>query len=331
MPAGSPAQVADEESALRVEDRGMSGSRADLGKPSSVLTTHVGRRAKWPYLFCLPCVVVIIGIFGYPLIEVIRTSFYAGTASQLVFDGVQNYVQLYHDPIFVHSALNNGKLLLTVPITTAVALGIAMLINTQLRGWRMYRRIAFLPFVLPSTAMGIAFSYILAQNGVLNGLLNAVGLSGLSANWLGSSNLVVWSLGFVIIWQQLGFGVVVFCAALLNVPRTLVEAAMIDGASSFQISLHVLLPNIKRIIGFFVVVEALTVMSSLFTYVFVLTNGGPANASSVMDYYVYQQGFQNGSVGLAASAAVVLLALATILVSAYFVLRHREAKQGGDL
>jgi putative chitobiose transport system permease protein len=130
----------------------------------------------------------------------------------------------------------------------------------------------------------------------------------------------------VIIWQQLGFGIVVFAAALLAVPQELVEAARIDGATGWQIQRMILLPHIRRVIEFFVVLEAITVLSSIFAYVFVLTKGGPANASSVVEYYIFQNGFENGAIGVASAAAVILLLFVSIPIVFYLRLRRNSAE-----
>jgi len=130
----------------------------------------------------------------------------------------------------------------------------------------------------------------------------------------------------VIVWQQLGFGVVVFAAALLAVPQELIEAARIDGASNWQIQRLILLPYIRRVIEFFMVLQAITVLSSIFAYVFVLTKGGPANASSIIEYYIFQNGFDNGAIGVASAAVVILLLFVSVLIVIYLRLRRPNAE-----
>jgi ABC-type sugar transport system permease subunit len=125
-----------------------------------------------------------------------------------------------------------------------------------------------------------------------------------------------------VIRQQLGFGVVVFRAALLALPGDVTEAAHLDGASWWQIQTQVHLTQIRGTVEFFVVTEAITVLSWVFTYVYVVTNGGPGNASSVTEFYIWKNGFAQGSVGLANVAAVVVLALAGVLIAVYMKLRR---------
>jgi ABC-type sugar transport system permease subunit len=283
------------------------------------------RRPLWPYLFVTPALALIALVFVYPIIQVIRYSFYAGSTSALTYVGTANYKNVFQDPVFTHSVLNNLKLLLTVPVMTGLALMIALMLNSGIRGWRQYRAIVFLPYILPATAVGLTFSYLLQRNGVLNTLLRDIGLGAIAFDWLGSAKWAIPSIGGVVIWQQLGFGVVVFTAALLALPAEVTEAALLDGATPWQAQRLILIPQIRNIIEFFVVLEAITVLSQIFNYVYVLTGGGPGNASSVMEFYIWKNGFSLGSVGIASTVAVMLLAGTSVLIAFYMRVRTREA------
>jgi ABC-type sugar transport system permease subunit len=290
---------------------------------------HRGRRQRrplWPYAFALPAVAAIGLVFVYPLVQVVRDSFYAGSTTNLTYVGTANYKNVVQDPVFRDSLLNNLKLLLTVPVMTAIALAIALMLNDRIRGWKQYRAIVFFPYILPATAIGLTFSYLLQRNGVMNTFLHDAGLGFLAVDWLGSAHWVVPAIGGVVIWQQLGFGVVVFSAALLALPGEVTEAARIDGAGWWQIQRRILIPQIRGIIEFFMVLEAITVLSQIFNYVYVLTGGGPGNASSVMEFYIWKNGFSLGSIGTASTVAVMLLALAGILIAIYMRLRTRYAE-----
>ncbi|HUC17822.1 MAG TPA: sugar ABC transporter permease [Acetobacteraceae bacterium] len=286
------------------------------------------RHRLWPYFFVGPAVAAIATGFLYPLAKVVWFSLYSGSLGALSYVGIANYAGLWQDPVFFQSVLNNLKLLTTVPVMTILALSIALILNAQVRGWRQYRAIVFFPYILPATAIGLVFGYLLERNGVLNTQLRSWQLGWLAKDWLGSAANVVPTIGGVIIWQQLGFGVVVFAAALLAVPQELVEAAQLDGANAWQIQRMILIPYIRHTIEFFVVVEAITVLSSIFTYVYVLTKGGPAEASSVLEYYIFENGFENGAIGVASAAVVVLLVLACILIAFYLRLRARATDTG---
>jgi ABC-type sugar transport system permease subunit len=290
---------------------------------------HKGRRPRrplWPYVFVLPAIAAIGLVFLYPMVQVIRYSFYAGSTDQMTYVGTANYTNVVHDPVFRHSLLNNLKLLLTVPVMTVIALIVALVLNDRVRGWRQYRAIVFLPYILPATAIGLTFSYLLQRNGVLNTLLRDIGLGSIAFDWLGSAHWVIPSIGGVIVWQQFGFGVVVFTAALLALPSEVTEAARLDGASWWQVQRLILMPQIRGIIEFFMVLEAITVLSQVFNYVYVLTGGGPGNASSVMEFYIWKNGFSLGSVGTASTVAVMLLGVAGVLIAIYMRVRTRHTE-----
>ena len=299
------------------------GERIALPR-TRVLTDHRARRrrrALWPYGFVAPALAMIALVFVYPIVQVVRYSFYAGSPGEsMTYVGTANYRNVVHDPVFTHSLLNNLKLLATVPVMTVLALGIALLLNSGVRGWRQFRAIVFLPYILPAAAVGLTFSYLLQRNGVLNQLLPV------TVDWLGSTRWVVPSIGGVIVWQQLGFGVVVFTAALLALPVEVSEAAVLDGATTWQLQRLILVPQIRGIVEFFVVLEAITVLSQVFNYVYVLTGGGPGNASSVMEFYIWKNGFSLGSVGVASTVSVMLLGLAGVLIFIYMRVRSREAE-----
>ncbi|MGH3733893.1 MAG: carbohydrate ABC transporter permease [Acidimicrobiales bacterium] len=285
------------------------------------------RRQYWPYGYMAPVLFMLGLTFAYSFYEVVRYSFYAGSVGQLVYVGWSNYKELFQDPQFITSMFDNFKLLFCVPIVTFLSLAVALMINTTFRGVRHYRAIVFLPYILPATAMGLSFSYLLQGNGIVDQLLTNLHLSFLIHDWLGSPSWVIFSIGGVIVWQQFGFGVVVFSAALLAVPGETIEAARIDGANWWVVQRKILIPQIRRIIEFFVILQAIIVLSSVFTYVYVLTGGGPAYSSGVMEFYVYQNGFENGSIGIASAAAVVLLGIASVFIALYIWNRTRLSKE----
>jgi ABC-type sugar transport system permease subunit len=300
----------------------------NLAVPPAVLgrTTQRHKRPKtvWPYLFSAPMVVVLLFVFGYPIVGVLRNSVYSNSFTNPTFVGGQNFMALYRDESFRASVFNSMKLLITVPVTTALALLIALMLYEGTRGWKKYRLVLFVPYMIPVTAVGMSFSYLLQQNGIVNQILRSVGLGRFAADWLGNPSLVIYSIGGVIIWTQLGFGVVVFTAALLSLPKEVNEAALVDGAGRWQRNRLVVVPQLRGTIQFFVVLEGIQVLAWAFPYVYVLTRGGPGTASTVMDLYVWQYGFNYGSPGMSAAAAVVLLGVASILIVIYARVRGRQ-------
>jgi ABC-type sugar transport system permease subunit len=153
---------------------------------------------------------------------------------------------------------------------------------------------------------------------VLNTLLRGVRLGALAVDWLGSAHWVVPSIGAVVIWQQLGFGVVVFTAALLALPSEVTEAALLDGATPWQAQRLILIPQIRNIIEFFVVLEAITVLSQIFNYVYVLTGGGPGNASTTLGFATYVTSFVSTDIGRG-NAWAYTIALLTLAIAVVYM------------
>ncbi len=289
------------------------------------------RRRLWPYVFITPALAALCFGFLYPLFSVVRDSLYTGRGSDLSFVGLVNFEILFEDPTFITSLMNNLKLLLTVPAMTVIALFVAFVLHDHFRGWKLYRGIVFVPYVLPAVGIGLAFSVFLQFNGGLNLGLRALGLGALALDWIGSPELSIWSVAGVLVWQQLGFGVVIFSAALLSIPTEITEAARLDGAGWWRLQLRVHIPQIHSIIQFFVITEVITAFSWVFTYVYVLTSGGPANSSSVLEFYIWKNGFAQGAVGLANAAAVVVLVVASIFIGVYLKLQYKpdQRERGG--
>ena len=198
------------------------------------------------------------------------------------------------DPEFRQSLVNNLKLLLTVPLMLGLGLAIALVLNDRIR--------AFAP--VPGDRVPAVRA---AGDRDRHRVLVPVAAERrpqhrtprprprlLAQDWLGNSHLAIVSVGGLVVWQQLGFGVVVFMAALLALPPETAEAARIDGAGWWSLQLRVLVPQIRPIIELLTVIQVITVLSWVFNYVYVLTSGGPGYASSVMELYIWRS-FSNGA------------------------------------
>jgi len=277
-----------------------------------------------PYLYIAPATLLIILVFVYPIIENINTSFLQNTASGIKTYGPANYILISQDPTFWQSLVNNGKLLLCVPIMTVISLFIAILLFEHVRGWKFYRFILFLPYILAIPVVGQTFVYLLGLNGIVNNILQSVGMGFLTQNWLGSAHWVIPSIGMVIIYREMGFGVVLFLARLMSLEKEVLEAASIDGANFWQKHIYITLPQLSGVIEFFVVVELISMLSWVFAYVYTMTGGGPGFASTVMEFYIWKHAFAFRSPGIASALAVVLLLLTTGLIYLQLRIRRRS-------
>ena len=222
----------------------------------------IGRLA--PYLYLLPTFIVLIVVIVIPIIYVIVQSFYTTFANETVFVGLRNYRLAFEDELLMIALKNNLKLFLCVPVLTVLSLAIASLLYNKMRGWRFYRSVIFIPYILAIPVVGIVFSYLLQYNGVINTMLRAAGIDGLAMDWLGDPNLAFPSVAIVIMWKQIGFGVVLFLARMMSIDRALYESADVDGATWFQKFVHITIPQTKSIIEFYVIITLIEMLSWVF-------------------------------------------------------------------
>jgi ABC-type sugar transport system permease subunit len=277
-----------------------------------------------PYFYLAPATILIVLVFIYPIIEIFHSSLLQNTASGLKTIGITNYKLVFRDPVFWEALANNGKLLLSVPIMTVISLFIAIVLFEHVRGWLFYRAIIFMPYILAIPVVGMTFVYLLGLNGIVNTLLRQVGLTFLSQDWLGSATWVIPSISVVIIYREMGFGVVLFLARLMSLEKEILEAAEIDGANWGQKHFYVTLPQMSGVIEFFIVVELITMLSWVFSYVFTMTGGGPGFASTIMEFYIWKHAFAFRSPGIASALAVILLLVTTVFIFLQLRLRRRS-------
>lgn len=275
-------------------------------------------------LFLLPALIIIGFVFFFPIIRVIQYSFNRVNPRKLSFIGLTNYKILFTDDVFLSGIRNNFILLVAVPIIIFLSVFFAILLYEKMGGWKFYRFVLFLPYILAIPVVGVVFSYIFQLNGLLNFLLEKVGLKFLMADWLGSSNWALWTVMFVIIWKELGFGIVLVFARLMSVPKDLYEAAEIDGANWVQKHIHVTIPQTKNVVSFLTVITIITMLSWVFNYVYVMTLGGPGTSTMVAEYYIYQTAFRYQNMGLASAASVILFVITFIFVIIQTRVRGRE-------
>jgi len=282
----------------------------------------MSHRKYEPWLYLTPTFVVLGLVFGYPIVRLLILSLLRRAGGTDSFAGLANYRALFRDDVFVQAVRNNLTLLVCVPIMVVVALVLAIFLFERIRGWQLYRTTLFLPYLLPITVVGLIFSYIFQLSGVLNDLLKLVGLGWLALDWLGSTRLALPTVMFVIVWKEVGFGVVLFLARLMSVEEELFDAAKIDGANWYRLQWHITVPQLATVIEFFAVVSIITMLSWVFNYVYVMTSGGPGKATMVTELYVYLMGFRYNQMNLAAAVSVLLLLVTGIFI--FLELRLRE-------
>ena len=278
-------------------------------------------RAVWParlqpYVWLLPAL-ALFGLFRlYPLLFGFFLSLHKWDGmAPMVFVGLANFKEaLFDDPLFWRSLSHNAIYALgTVVGKNVLALGLAVMLNAEIRGRAFFRTTLFMPVVMSLVVVGILWSWIYNyQFGLLNNLLQTVGLDRLRAEWLGNTSLALYAVIVVDIWKFFGYHMVIYLAGLQSFPPALYEAATIDGASTWQQFRRVTLPMLRAIV---VVNLTISLMGAfnVFDLVYVMTRGGPNNATSVVVLDAYQQAFEFYKLGYGAAISILLMLIVIVL------------------
>jgi ABC-type sugar transport system permease subunit len=285
------------------------------------------RKLKLPILFILPAVLIQIIFMAVPLIDAIGLSFQSWDGlSSPKWVGFRNYVLLVQDRVFwlalVHTAY---FVVVTVVFQTTIPLLIAVLVGSRLvKGSVIFRTIYFMPVVISLTISGLLWSMIYEPNfGVLNDFLRSIGLKRFALLWLADKATVMPSIIVVSIWQSMGFYLVIFFAALQNIPQELYDSAAIDGANAWRRLISVTIPLLSPVVTVVVVLNTIHGIK-VFDQVWVMTTGGPNHASDTLSTHLYSLAFGAGGssnpvLGYASAIGVVILIITFIF--SYFQLR----------
>lgn len=286
------------------------------------------------YYYLIPGALGFVVIVLIPLLASIGLSFtnWRGLGTP-TFAGFQNYVRLMNDGVFWGSLINTVLFVFSmtiVPILLGLFLAAVLFDYISAKfgeGWSSFFRAGFyLPQILPLSAAGVLWGWILSPFGVVNAVLDTLGLGFLKANWLGDASYALWSVSAVIVWVQLGYCLVVFMSGLARVDPALYEAAQLDNATWFRrfryITIPMLLPEIF-VVGLTTLIAAL----KLFAPVYVLTSGGPDNATTVLSYLTFYYFFTVNRVGYA-SAIATLQTVLTIGLGVLFLRMQLKQMEG---
>ena len=255
-----------------------------------------GSWAMTPYLFLAPFFIVYSIFLLYPVIDAFRLSFNERVGiSAPKFVGVENYLKLLNDERYLRALLNTtlyalGSVLILSPLALIVALAVRSFVVPSVNLRSFYRVAFFLPNITSFVVIALMFGLVFDTDfGLLNAFLEAIGQP--THNWLRSETLALPSIMMVSIWTYLGINSLYFLAGLQNIPDELSEAAQLDGASRFQVFWSITLPLLRPTI-LFVAVQAVIFSYQIFEIPFLLTRGGPSDASLTLAVYLYEVGFQ---------------------------------------
>ena len=280
-------------------------------------------------LFVLPALLLYLVFMVWPFLQTIYFTFtdWNGVNPVKRWVGLANYRALVGDPLLWQALRNNLTWVVIGTIAPmAIAFLLAVLLWRQPRGFLVFRTVYFMPQVLSAVVIAIIWGWIYnPMFGILNKGLDAVGLGAVSRGWLGDPTVALYAVLAAAIWAEVGFVFVIFLAGLQGVSRDLVEAATIDGANAWQRFWHVVVPEMSNVVN---VVTALLLIGgfNVFDIIFVMTGGGPANATEVIATYTFKQAFTQNRVGYAATLSLVMTVIS--LVASVTFIRLRERGEG---
>ena len=270
----------------------------------------------YPNYFTYPAIIVFTIFYCFPIIASFIMSFTNWNIKRISepkFVAFKNFARLLNDDYFL-LALKNTVLFAVVTTLGIVILGLllALLLNSAIKGKTFLRTCFYLPAVLSLIVVGIMFKAVFKlDGGILNQILTTIGLESLTRDWLGDGKTAMWSIIFVQIWKWSGFAMTIYLAGLQGISKDYYEAATIDGAGTWDKFKNITLPLLAP--AFTVVITMNTIGGfKVFEQVYVMTNGGPGNATQVLNTYIYKE-FSKGTLGRSSAASLLLFLMISVI------------------
>ena len=290
-----------------------------------------------PYLFLAPALLVLVLMVFWPALQAFRYSFMAygyDVTQAPEWVGFKNFERLARDETFWQTLKNTVLYLVcVVPVLAIAPLLLAILVNQKLRGMRWFRVAYYTPVVVSMVVAGIAWKWLYAENGLLNQILSSLfsRLTGSNVRipWLTDPDWVLFSVMAVTVWKGLGYYMVIYLAGLQGLPADLYEAAAIDGSDGWRKHWDITLPLMKPYIFLVGVISAIAA-TKVFEEVFIMTQGGPRNASKTVVYYVYESAFSDLDMSYACTIGLVLF-LIILALSFIRLALSNPAEEGTQL
>lgn len=277
-------------------------------------------RANWtPYLFlALPLALYAMWVIGPMVYSFWMSLTDTDGLTYSEFVGLDNYRRLLDDDVFWVSFWNNVKwLVIFITVPTLGGLGLALLLNQDLPGTRLFKAAIFSPMVLSSAVVAAVWSWVFfPQDGLINATLDLLGYGGERIGWLADPDLAIYSIIGAATWRQIGYVMLIYLAGLKNVDPSLVDAAKTDGATPFQSFRDIVFPLLQPVTVIVVVISVIDALRA-FDLVQLMTRGGPYNRSNVLGFMMYEEAFENYNMGYGAALAVVLMLISMLFIFTY--------------
>jgi ABC-type sugar transport system permease subunit len=282
-----------------------------------------------PYIYVAPLIALLLFVFGYPLVRIFEFSFKMVRGIDGPWIGFRNYELVLSQSLFWESVMHNIYLLLAVPFMVGWSLIISVILYERLKGWKLYRVVLFLPYILAIPIIAVIVKKMFQFSGPVNEVLRWTGLDFLALDWIGSSDVALWTVMLLIVWRESALGIILFLARLLSLDESLIESAKIEGANWWQRLWYVIIPQMKIVIEFYTVVSVITILSAVFAYVFVIGGGrgGPGTSTMVVEFYIFNALIRSSLPGIASAVSVMLFLVSLLLIVPLFAIRRRANEE----
>lgn len=285
--------------------------------------THKHREWLAAFLFIAPDFLGLFLFLAVPMLLALFLGFFEVSGfGGYTFVGLTNYKRIFSDPLFLNSVWVTGFYVVGFVVGVFIAsLVLALLVKQKIPFVGVFRSMFFLPHVISLVVIGLVWQFMLIDGiGVVNQLLRAVGLG--SVSWLGNPSFALGTVVVVSIWFFMGYYMIIFLAALQDIPQEYYDAALVDGASSLEMFRYITWPLLKPTSFFVLLVSTVTGVAGLqaFDLIYVMTGGGPANSTALSIFYIYEQAFQFNDYGYAAAMASFLVIILLLAAAAMFIL-----------
>ena len=276
--------------------------------------------------FIAPAALLYAAFVVVPMVMAFYTSFFKwnGLEPLTNFIGLGNYARALADPVFRGAIWHNTLIVfLSLLIQLPVAVSLALLLNRKMRGRAVFRVIFFAPYVLSEVITAVTWTLILQPDGLADAIMRQLGLGRFVQLWLGDPSVVLYTIFVVVTWKYIGFGIILFLAGLQGIPKELHEAAAIDGASPWKSTRYVTIPLLGPTIRIWIFLSIIGSLQ-LFDLIWIMTLGGPANASTTMATFLVDHGFRRTEFGYGGALAMILFMISFVVALLYqhFVLRR---------
>lgn len=266
--------------------------------------------------FLVPTFLLYTVAYVIPMFQTAYLSFFSWNGIKSVpleFVGWDNYVKMFDNPNFYRSLKNVGVFILSsFVLILPIAFSLALITTSKMRGTRFFKVAFFMPSILPLTAVGLMWQFLLrGQGGLVNGILTAIGLESLTRDWLGDPAIAIYVVVIVNAWIYCGMNMIIFGSGLVAIPEELYEAAELDGATGWKKIWYITVPLMKETIKIFSVL-AVTQSIRVFGQIFVMTGGGPNGATDVPTTMLYNESFKYNNFGVGNSIGTFIIVAALV-------------------